>query len=363
MIFHFIKNYLKGCVCMIYRFVLTGGPCGGKSTAISRLFQFFKERGYNVLIVPETATELIQSGISPSTLPIEDFQEILLEMSLEKEKNVMRAAKLMKGDVVILYDRGIMDTKAYISESSFLKILKKQKMTVSDARDRYDAVFHLTSAACGAERFYTLSNNSARKETIEEARALDTKTKEAWIGHSSMYVIDNSTDFEGKIKRLFINILSQMGLQDNVSIQKKYVIKRPTDEFLERCVGLDIFQTYLKSIPFLERRIRQKGNSGDFSYYYCEKKYDENDNIIMKKEKIISEEEYLTLLMEGEKQLRKKRYWFIYKNQYFSIDIHPDWDEEAILEVGQMKPIFPGELTIIKEVSQEQKYRNIQLAK
>ena len=33
---------------------------------------------------------------------------------------------------------------------------------------RYDAVFHLVTAAQGAERFYTLENNQARSETPEQ---------------------------------------------------------------------------------------------------------------------------------------------------------------------------------------------------
>jgi len=29
----------------LYRFVLTGGPCGGKTTGLARVFSFLKERG------------------------------------------------------------------------------------------------------------------------------------------------------------------------------------------------------------------------------------------------------------------------------------------------------------------------------
>ena len=42
-----------------------------------------------------------------------------------------------------------------------------------DLRDNYDAVFHLVTAAKGAEEFYTLSNNTARTETVEEAMNLE----------------------------------------------------------------------------------------------------------------------------------------------------------------------------------------------
>lgn len=43
----------------------TGGPCGGKSSAQSAVMEALSKRGYKVLYVPETATELILSGIVP----------------------------------------------------------------------------------------------------------------------------------------------------------------------------------------------------------------------------------------------------------------------------------------------------------
>ena len=61
----------------IFNFVLTGGPCGGKSTAINKIYQDLSERGYKVLIVPETATELINSGITVNFVGSVRFQEIL----------------------------------------------------------------------------------------------------------------------------------------------------------------------------------------------------------------------------------------------------------------------------------------------
>jgi len=40
---------------------------------------------------------------------------------------------------------------------------------------RYDLVLHLVTAANGAEAFYTNANNTARRETAEEARDLDSR--------------------------------------------------------------------------------------------------------------------------------------------------------------------------------------------
>ena len=39
----------------IYKFVITGGPCAGKTTAMERLQVFLRERGFRVFVVPEAA--------------------------------------------------------------------------------------------------------------------------------------------------------------------------------------------------------------------------------------------------------------------------------------------------------------------
>ena len=51
----------------ITKIVITGGPCGGKSTAMSWIQKAFTQMGHTVLFVPETATELITAGVAPWT--------------------------------------------------------------------------------------------------------------------------------------------------------------------------------------------------------------------------------------------------------------------------------------------------------
>ena len=56
---------------------------------------------------------------------------------------------------------------------------------------------------CGGgrrERFYTLENNLARTESVEEARKQDIQTQKAWAPHPRLYVVDNAGNggFEGK---------------------------------------------------------------------------------------------------------------------------------------------------------------------
>merc|ERR1719203_2130662 len=66
---------------------------------------------------------------------------------------------------------------------------------------RYNAIFHLVTAAQGAEKYYTLENNEARTESASEARGVDQATRKAWVGHPKLHVFDNTSDFEGKLQR------------------------------------------------------------------------------------------------------------------------------------------------------------------
>ena len=46
----------------IIRICLTGGPCAGKTTALTTLNQTLTQLGFRVLIVPEAATMLMKGG-------------------------------------------------------------------------------------------------------------------------------------------------------------------------------------------------------------------------------------------------------------------------------------------------------------
>ena len=111
-----------------------------------------------------------------------------------------------------------MPGSAYLDEEKWNSILAKRGVDITDLRDKpYNAIFHLVTAADGAEAFYTLENNATRSESPEQARELDNKTQKAWLGHPHMYVFDNSSDFEGKLQRLIDRIAKIVGLPTNLT--------------------------------------------------------------------------------------------------------------------------------------------------
>ena len=86
-------------------------------------------------------------------------------------------------------------------------------------------------------------------------------------------------------------------------------------------------------------------------------------------ERRLSQAEYLRLLMEADttkRQIRKNRYCLTYENQYFEIDIYPFWEDKAIVEIELSDESaviqFPEEIKVIKEVTDDESYKNASLA-
>lgn len=358
----------------ISKIVITGGPCAGKSTAMSWVQNAFTQMGYTVLFVPETATELITGGVAPWSCEHNvEYQKCQMKLQIEKEKVFEQAAHTMQSEkVLIVCDRGALDNKAYMSELEFCEVVQFIHSNEVELRDHYDAVFHLVTAAKGAQEFYTTENNTARKETVEEAAALDDKLIYAWTGHPHFRVIDNSMTFEEKMKKLIAEIASFLGEPEPYEIERKFLIEYPDIKWLESqptCQRIEIIQTYLKSHEGDEVRVRQRGIDGHYIYFQTTKRK-VSDVKRIEIERRLSQTEYLKLLMEADttrRQIRKTRYCLTYENQYFEIDIYPFWKDKAIAEIELSNEnasiVFPKQIKVIQEVTDDDSYKNASLAK
>lgn len=357
----------------ITKIVITGGPCAGKSTALSWIQNAFAEKGYRVLFVPETATELITGGVAPWTCGENlDYQMCQMRLQLQKEAIFEQAARTMAADrVLIVCDRGALDNRAYMNDGEFACVLSSLGLSEVKLRDGYDAVFHLTTAAKGAAAFYTTANNQARTETPEEAAALDDRIIAAWTGHPHLRVIDNATAFEEKMKRLIAEIAAFLGEPEPLEIERKYLIAYPDLALLERiphCRRVEINQIYLVAPEGEERRIRQRGADGEYVYYETIKRA-VSGAARVEVERRLTQSEYLKLSMEADPArhpVRKTRYCLTENGFSYEIDVYPFWNDKAILEVElrdeDTEVFFPGFIHVIREVTEDPSYRNAALA-
>ena len=327
----------------ITRIVLTGGPAAGKTTLISRILkEFTPESGWKVVIIPETATELISGfgiGPFPGCMSMLEFQYFVIEDQLHKESLALKAAETVPEEkVLIIYDRAVFDDKAYISDEEFRTVLAHFGKTEEQLLAGYDAVLHLVSCAKGAEFAYDYGN-AARYETVEQARAIDDKTIRAWSAHPSLHIIDNSVDFEDKINRAIAAIYRVLGQEVPDVEKKKYLIAMPEAETLVAKYGAlpsEMMQTYLiTASPLIERRVRQQRSGREYLYFFTEKRIGE-DGKRWVTERPISEKEYIRFLMESDltlRAVRKTKYRFHYAGHAMEIDLYPFSEEKAILFV------------------------------
>ena len=270
--------------------------------------------------------------------------------------------------VLIIYDRAVLDDKAYISDAQFAKTLAHFGKTEQDVLAGYDAVLHLVTCAKGAEFAYNYGN-AARYETVEVAREKDDLTLRAWSTHPAVYVIDNSVNFEDKIDRAIAQIYRIIGQAAPEPGKKKYLVAMPDCASLEKLLGAapaEMMQTYLVPVrQDTERRIRQQKNGSGYLYFYTEKRI-APDGTRWVTEKPISEKEYVAYLMEADVSLHsviKQKYSFTYEKRRMELDVYPFCSDKAILfAYGADSGRLPPEIKILKDVTGEAEYKNRALA-
>jgi len=359
----------------ITKIVITGGPCAGKTTAMSWIQNAFTKKGYAVLFVDETATQLISGGAAPwLSTSGRAFQRWLLQLQLDKERAFTEIGKTLKNKkILIVCDRGSLDNRAYMSDADFRYVLKALNTNEVTLRDQYDAVFHLVTAAKGAERYYTLANNAARTESPEQAAALDDKMIAAWTGHPHFRIIDNTTEFDAKMRRLIGEIASFLGEPEPMEIERKYLIAYPNLNALEKlpnCQKVDIVQIYLQNDGSAEEiRIRQRGQDGNYIYFKTRKRK-VSDGKRIEIEERLTQEEYLSLIPLADpacRPIRKQRYCLSENGLYYEIDIYPEWRDKAIMEVElrseKQEIVFPDCVKVIRDVTDDEAFSNHSLAK
>jgi len=218
----------------IYKIVLTGGPCAGKTTIIDFVENTLKDEGYYVITVPETATNCITMGIMPNqdkehTLR---FQDYILRLQTTKEQIAEEYADNLKkkkceliGDkkgIIILYDRAIMDNRAYLSIDDYNNLLAKYGYKEIRLIDKYDLVINLISTATTKQDSYAL--NGIRYESVDEAKMRDELTSNAWLLHHNLRVIKPTDKLEEKAALVLKYIHDLL-----IDKQKQELVRLPLD--------------------------------------------------------------------------------------------------------------------------------------
>jgi CYTH domain-containing protein/predicted ATPase len=344
----------------VHRIVLTGGPCGGKTTALTRITERMQDLGFRVLRVPEVPTLLLLGGATLDGVTLEQFiafETSVLETQIALEDGFLRVAAASDQPCVVVYDRGLLDVSAYLPDSAWRSLLDDHGWSVVALRDRrYDAVIHMVTAADGAEGFYTTANNAARRETPAQARDLDARLREAWVGHPHLRVIDNSTDFAAKVARVVQAMCRVVGVPAPLEIERKFLLRRAPGPLPLRAEEIEIEQTYLATADGSQARVRRRGQHGSHIYLHTIKRPLVAGQQI-EVEHAVSGREYLSLLTRADPArhpIRKRRTCFLWRGHYFELDVFADPHAGlAVLEVELEQPDAEVELPPFVDVERE----------
>ncbi len=353
------------------KIAITGGPCAGKTTAMQRLVDEFTEKGYHVFVISEAATDLMEGGIKPfgdDACDSLDFQRYVLDLQLAKENLFERYANSCQSDTIILCDRGMMDSRAYISDEEFALLLDERRLSEMEIMASYDAVIHLVTAALGASAFYTTQNNRVRMETKEEAIVKDRETLNSWLGHKNVHIIGNETTFDEKINRVIQTIYDELGDPYPLQKQRKFLVDAiDFDEMQnQKLIKLEIEQLFIDGDEKQNAMIRKTSKNGESTYSYTIKKDTKSPHIRITTSQIIDEQTYQNWRSRTDcEPIKKVRYCFADHGQYYRLDVFEKPEQLIILETDlttmSEEIILPDFLKIDHEITDDFSYRNINL--
>lgn len=180
--------------------VLTGGPCGGKTTMTQAIK---KEFGDSVVIVPEAASLLFTGGFPRARNPQEMIYQQRAIYFLQREMEDLLSVS--NPNKTILCDRGTLDGQAYWPVEAPVSFLPSVGTTLQKELERYDAILHLETTQGNYD-----TTNPLRIETHSQALEIDKKLQVAWSLHPNWQLIRNSRHFFKKFESV-LQIFEKLG--------------------------------------------------------------------------------------------------------------------------------------------------------
>jgi CYTH domain-containing protein len=208
-------------------------------------------------------------------------------------------------------------------------------------------------------------------------------------------VVDNSTDFNGKIRRVMSTICQFVGLTGTVGMSKrKFLVKASCIKKMgdadsqkgDRIVFPDAirYQKFEVDHDYILRpdqdqshqlRLRRRGLNGQYTYSYT-LRYPDLLGQRVELKRLVTRREYFDLLLQRDpatQTVTKKRYSFLHNNTYMELDqlcsphqglylLEFHTEKDRVLD-PKSSPLFPDFLAIEREVTRDPQYSMYALAK
>lgn len=220
------------------KIVLTGGPCGGKTESMHEFYSKLK-REYNVSMNEETAFGLLNLGyLEEIPMSTFDFQNLLFKIQFINEYNVENRCD------VLLCDRGLLDSMAYLSNDNYKKILKQNNVEIDKILSTYNfALYFRTIAYEYPELFRQLRIYESPLSAVKR----DKQALKIWENILLDIKYSNEDGFDSKKNVIYaemIKKLSNISKNENFTLSDYY----PITTLVQMKNGIDEI-LYFNNVP------------------------------------------------------------------------------------------------------------------
>ena len=195
------------------------------------------------------------------------------------------------------------------------------------------------------------------------------ETVKGYVGHPHLRVICGNTA-EAQLCGLRQELRAALGQEE---CERKFLVTYPDLAALEQspfAASSRITQTYLLSEDGATERVRARETGGRTVYTHTVKR--RIDRLTSEEyEDEIDGAAYRRLLLRADpsrKAVEKVRWCILHGIHYFELDVYPFWKDRAVVELelseqGTAPIDFPPFFRLIREVTDDVRYKNVRLAR
>lgn len=197
------------------RILFTGGAGAGKTSTIEYVKNYYENKGFDVFIINEVPTMLLNNGFNSRKCGRFDFLELITKIELYLRDILEKETKKSSNEnKIMLIDKCPIDNMAFIKREDLDKMLEKLDTSYYEIINSFDLILHLETIAKDYPEQYTNENNKNRTLDKELAIERNDRLLEAYNESKKRVIIkgyQNIKDKQEKIIEEIEKVLKERG--------------------------------------------------------------------------------------------------------------------------------------------------------
>jgi len=193
----------------IIKILFTGGSGAGKTRTIKLAREHFENKGYDVFIISEIPTMLLNDGFNSKRCGRMNFLELIAKIELYLSNLLVEQAQNSDNEKkMILFDKCPIDNIAFIEKEELTNMLEKLNTSFDEIINSFDLILHLETIAKSYPELYTNDNNKNRTLDKELAITRNNRLLEVYRQNPKCVVIEGCKDIKEKQEKAIKTIES-----------------------------------------------------------------------------------------------------------------------------------------------------------